>query len=145
ARSMSLPIHMGGPKDASLTERPFEDGCRVLGMDRDGRSHDSAPVVNGLSCVGRGRVTQCPTCPKSNSAEGVEMAAVVGVQQVLTEGEADAWWELRDSAAEAALDLLMSSVSEGLHEDFRPTELELRTARNVMIRWLEVASLPLPE
>src|SRR5437660_10011963 len=44
ARSMSLPIHKDGPKDASLTDRPLSVNAGLTGVDRDGRSPDSATV-----------------------------------------------------------------------------------------------------
>src|SRR5437660_5975817 len=81
ARSKSLPIHEGGPKDVSLTDRPLSVNAGLRGVDRDGRSRDSAVVVNAAPSVGRGRVTQCPTCPIEVSANGREAGGCERVTQ----------------------------------------------------------------
>jgi len=81
ARSMSLPIHKDGPKDASLTDRPLSVNAGLTGVDRDGRSPDSAMVVNVAPSVGHGRVTQCPTCPIEVSANGREAGGCERVTQ----------------------------------------------------------------
>ena len=76
-RSMSLPIHVRGPKGVSLTERPFELVCRVVRMDRDGRlkgrnavNRQLSPTVNGSMREGHGRVTQCPIGTGEQQREG---------------------------------------------------------------------------